>query len=339
MKRLGSTPPFRAANGKLRPGSVASVEYLRLGGIEQWVMIRSANTANPPLIMLHGGPGLGETAFFRRYNTVLEQNFTVVYWDQRGAGKSFDRDIPRESMTLEQFLSDLDELVEVVRARFGHDKIVLFGHSWGSVLGVLYTQRFPEKVAAYVGSGQIGNWPAAESASYAYARAEAQRQGNAKIIAKLDTIGAPPYPASSVFVERMCLSRLDGMLSPKVLWELAKMALESDELSVVELPGVYRAFRWTMDAMWRQVSQLNLIELAPVLEVPVFIFHGRKDHFVPAETTAAYFDVLTAPSKQLVWFEQSGHEPFMDEPMKFNAMMVDLVRPVVAPKVPARAAS
>jgi pimeloyl-ACP methyl ester carboxylesterase len=93
-----------------------------------------------------------------------------------------------------------------------------------------------------------------------------------------------------------------------------------------------------MDAMWSEVSGVNLVELVPTLRMPVFFFLGRIDHFVPHETSVAYFNALTAPSKKLVWFEHSGHEPFVDEPDKFNAAMVDLVRPVVASDLPARAA-
>ena len=86
-----------------------------------------------------------------------------------------------------------------------------------------------------------------------------------------------------------------------------------------------------MDAMWPEVSKLNLIELAPVLRLPVFLLLGRRDHWVPPETSVAYFDALTAPSKQLVWFEDSSHEAFVDEPPKFNGAMRDMVRPAVAP--------
>jgi pimeloyl-ACP methyl ester carboxylesterase len=328
MKRLNSTPPFRSANGEVVLGSIAEVAYLELGGIDQWVMIRGASLANPPLIMLHGGPGLSETAFFRRHNAELEESFTVVYWDQRGAGKSFHSSIPRVSMTVEQLVSDLDALVDAVRKRLGHDKVVLFGHSWGSLLGVLYVARFPEKVAAYIGSGQIGDWVAAESATYAYAVGEAKRRGKTKILAKLAEIGAPPYPAASVFIERTCIARLDGMLGPKAMWEMAKMIVGAKESSVFELPAAWRAFRWTMDAMWNEVSRLDLNQLAPVLQVPVFFFLGRKDHWVLPENSVAYYDRLTAPSKQLVWFERSGHEPFVDEAAKFNQLLVELVRPV-----------
>ena len=154
IRRLGKTPPFRGPDGKIRSGSIAEIANRRLGGLDQWVMIRGESVANPPLVLLHGGPGLSETGFFRYFNAPLEQSFTVVYWDQRGAGKSFDRGIPRSSMTVERFIADLDELVDAVCERLGRRKVAIFGHSWGSALGVLYAACFPEKVVGYVGSGQ-----------------------------------------------------------------------------------------------------------------------------------------------------------------------------------------
>ena len=331
MRSPGRTPPFRGPDGALLPGSIAEIEFLKLGGVDQWVMIRGESLANPPLIMLHGGPGWSETAFFRYFNAPLEKSFTVVYWDQRGAGKSFDRSLPRSSMTAEQFISDLDELVEAVRKRLSKTNVTIFGHSWGSVLGVLYAARFPEKVAAYVGCGQIGDWAAAESASYALALSEAQRRGNRRAVRKLRAIGPPPYPAASVFTERTWVVRFEGGMRPLALWKTGRAVLGGQESSIFELPGAIRGFRWSMDAMWPEVSKLNLIELAPVLRLPVFLLLGRRDHWVPPETSVAYFDALTAPSKQLLWFEDSSHEAFVDEPAKFNGAMRDMVRPVVAP--------
>jgi pimeloyl-ACP methyl ester carboxylesterase len=326
----GRTPSFRGPGDQPVPGSIAEVNYLRLGGIDQWVMIRGESMTNPPLILLYGGPGLSETGLFRCFNAALEKSFTVVYWDQRGSGKSFNRDIPRSSMTLEQFITDLDELVDAVCKRLGKTKVAIFGHSWGSVLGALYCARSPRKIAAYVGSGQIGDWPGAEALSYAYALETAHRRNHRRALKALRAIGPPPYDANAVFTERTWLQILDGQLRPRALWTMGRVLFGAPESSIFELPATYRAFRWTMNVMWPEVSKLNLLELAPVLQVPVFFFLGRKDHFVPAESSVAYFDGLTAPSKKLVWFEESGHEPFMDEPARFNAAMVELVRPVVS---------
>jgi pimeloyl-ACP methyl ester carboxylesterase len=296
-------------------------------------MIRGASTVNPPLIMLHGGPGLSETAFFRRFNSALEQSFTVVYWDQRGAGKSFRRDIPRSSMTVEQFVADLGELVDAVCHRLGNTKVAIFGHSWGSVLGVLYAARSPEKVAAYVGSGQIGDWAAAEAASYAYALAEAHRRGRRRALKKLHAIGPPPYTAEALLTERMLVSRFEGRMRPRSLWRVMRAVLGDRESSIFELPSAMRGFRFSLDAMWSDVSRLNLLEQVPALQMPVFFFLGRRDHWVPPETSVAFIDALRAPSKELVWFDESKHEPFVDEPAKFNAAMADLVRPVLSPAV------
>src|SRR5689334_10060503 len=112
QRPAGTTPPFRGPRGEPLPGSIAEVRYVRLGGLDQWMAIRGENVENPPLILLHGGPGLTETALFRHFNAPLETRFTVVYWDQRGAGKSFDPEIPKAAMNVERFVADLDELVE-----------------------------------------------------------------------------------------------------------------------------------------------------------------------------------------------------------------------------------
>ena len=331
MRRHGQTSPFRGPHGEIVSGSIAEVAYRRLGGLDQWVMIRGKSVANPPLILLHGGPGWSETAFFRHFNAPLETCFAAVYWDQRGAGKSYYRTISRSSMTVEQFISDLDELIDAVCERLGRTRVAIFGHSWGSVLGVLYAGRFPKKVAAYVGSGQIGDWPAAESASYKFALAEAQRLGNRRALSKLRAIGSPPYGADAVFTERTWSLRLEGGMRPRALWNMGRILLGGQESSIFELPSTWRGFHFSMNAMWPQVSRLNLIELVPELQMPVFFLLGRKDPWVPPETSVAYFEALTAPAKKLVWFEHSGHEPFIDEPDKFNATMADLVRPALQP--------
>jgi pimeloyl-ACP methyl ester carboxylesterase len=338
MRRAGRTPSFRGPHGAVVPGSIAETGYLRLGGLDQWVMIRGESADNPPLVLLHGGPGFSETRFFRLFNAPLEKSFTVVYWDQRGAGKSFYSDIPQSSMSVERFISDLDDLVDAVCGRLGKTKVVIFGHSWGSALGALYAARFPEKVAAYVGSGQYGDAAAGEASSYTLALAEAQRRGKRRVLNKLREIGPPPHTAEQLWIERSCVARLEGAMRPRAWWGLARIAVGVRESSMIDLPRTYRGFRFSLDAMWAEASRLNLLELAPRLEMPVFFFLGRKDHWVPPEASMAYFEALIAPSKKLVWFEESGHEPFADEPTKFNSAMAEVVRPVLPPdpSAPAR---
>ena len=333
MKHAKKTRPFLGLSGAPLPNSIAEVRYIRLGGLDQWVMIRGENLDNPPMILLHGGPGFSETPFFRRYNAPLEKGLTVVYWDQRGAGKSADPKITKSAMTVERFVADLDELVGAVCARVGQPKVVISGHSWGSVLGPLYATRFPEKVAAYVGCGQIGDWQSGVMASYKWALEQAQRIGSTQALKELRTIGLPPHTAIDLWKERIGLQRFAGQKKVKALWTMLRTlfgAPESSVFDVFHFPSILRALRFSLDAMWAEVSVLKLQALAPELQMPVYFFLGRNDRWVPPEVSVAYVDMLTAPSKNLVWFEDSGHEPFVDEPAKFNRLMLDLVRSTVA---------
>ena len=330
MKRLGRTQPFRGPHGEPLPGSIAEIALHRLGGLDQWVMIRGESVANPLLILLHGGPGFPEMRLFRYFNGSLEKSFVVVYWDQRGTNKSFNRRIPATSMTIEQFITDLDELVDTVRKRFGKDKVALYGHSWGSALGVLYAARFPDKVGAYVGTGQIGDWPASERSSYAFVLAEAERQHKPKALKELRAIGPPPYTARAKMVQGKWLGRFLGVVRGMPFTKFLRVMLGGPEASILDLPNILRGMQFSQRTMWANVSALDLTTAVPALRIPVFVFLGRHDHVIAAETSAAYFQALTAPSKQLVWFEESAHEPPFEEPAKFNAAMVDLVRPALA---------
>ena len=329
MKHARPTTPFRDAHGNVIAGSIAEVSYLRLGGVDQWVMIRGEDRRNPALVLLHGGPGFNSTRLCRIYNASLETRFTVVYWDQRGTGRSFHPALPRSSMTVERFVADLDELVEAVRARLGQDRVVLFGHSWGSALGPLYASRFPSKVAAYVGCGQLGDWAASEEAAYAFTLAEAERQGNRKAVEELRQIGRPPYSAEALWTQRTWAQRLEGQLSPRSMLATARAFVGPAENSLFDLRDVLRGFRFSLDAMWDEVSRLDLMARVPELQMPLFLLLGRNDHWVAPKISRAFFQAVRAPRKEIVWFEHSGHEPFVDEPDAFNDVMLSLVRPAV----------
>jgi pimeloyl-ACP methyl ester carboxylesterase len=326
VKHLGNTPPYRGPNGETLPHSIAEIGYLRLGGLDQWIMIRGENVANPVLVLVHGGPGFPEMRLLRFFNAPLEKDFTVVYWEQRGTGNSFDPKIPRSSMTVEQFIADLDELVNAMRKRFKKDKVAIYGHSWGSALGVLFAARFPHKVAAFVGAGQVGDWPASETLGYNFTLKEAQRRRNHKAIRELRAIGPPPHTGSEQMVQGKWQTRFFGMVRNMSMWRLSRILLRGPEFSVFDLPGILRGTLFSTHSMWEEVSAINLIKAAPALAIPVFFFLGRHDRVIAPETSVAYFDVLSAPSKRLVWFEESAHVPPFEEPAKFNATMAELLR-------------
>ena len=330
MRHLGTTPTFRGPTGEILPDSIAEISPIQLGGFPQWVMIRGENVHNPILILLHGGPGFPEMRLFRTFNAPLEKLFTVVYWEQRGTDKSFSRRMPKSSLTVEQHLTDLDELVDHVRGRFGRQKVALYGHSWGSLLGVLYAARHPEKVSVYIGTGQIGNWPASEQMSYEYTLAEAGRRNDRKALAELGALGPTPHSYWRMVRQRKWLTRYAGVLRGMSPWKFFRITCSGPESSLFDIPNILQGMILTPKVMWDEISRINLEMLAPELKMPVFFLIGRHDHVVPPQASQAYFEKLVAPVKHFVWFEESGHEPPAEEPDKFHQIMAERVRPWAA---------
>lgn len=151
------TPQFRTKDGQVIEGSIVSLEQVNIGGGEQTILVRGKSASSPVLLFLHGGPGMPAMYLANAFQRPLEEHFVVVYWDQRGAGKSFSEDIPIEIMNVEQFVSDTVELTQMLKERFGQEKIYLVGHSWGSYPRMLVVARQPEIFHTYIGIGQVAS--------------------------------------------------------------------------------------------------------------------------------------------------------------------------------------
>lgn len=327
------TVPFRDATGNVIPGSIASMEKITIGGIPQSIWFRGISTSNPPLILLHGGPGASESALFRHYNYALEQHFTVVYWEQRGTGRSFHSDIPPESMSIAQFVRDLDEVVEHVRRRFNKEKVVLVGHSWGTVPGIIHVSQHPEKVSAYVGIAQVADVPEGRRLSYDFALSEAKNRGNAKAVSEMEAIGPPPYASVD---ERLAIGRWverfggifhTNLSTGKLIWT----ALNTDEANLLDLIRFGQGNRFSLVQLEHEISRLNLSEHYRSFKVPIFFLLGRYDKHVPAILAERYFEKIEASCKRLVWFENSAHNPPFEEPARFNHILNEAVLPIASP--------
>ncbi|MFW9939384.1 MAG: alpha/beta fold hydrolase, partial [Candidatus Thorarchaeota archaeon] len=182
------TAPILNEDGTEKPNSIASMEFVKLGEIDQWILIRSHNLDNPLLLLLHGGPGSADSPLAYKFQSELEEHFIVVNYDQRGAGKSYSKKIPKESMNVEQFVSDTYNLINLLKKRFNKEKIYLVGHSWGSMLGTLLVQRYPELFYAYIGVGQVVNIIDNEIFSFQFTFKEAKKRDNKRAIKQLEKI-------------------------------------------------------------------------------------------------------------------------------------------------------
>jgi proline iminopeptidase len=320
------TPAFTDERGRTIPGSVAVMESVMVGGVAQRLWFRGVSQDNPVLVFLHGGPGGSLGALFRRYNADLERHFLVATWEQRGAGRSYQRGISSASMTIAQFVRDLEEVVQLVKSRFCKDKVVLFAHSWGTILGTLYAHQHPEDVAVYVGVGQIANMPEGERASYDWVLAEAKRRENRRALTELERIGPPPHALSAMRTERGWVSRFRGdIYTAPTTSDLLLEALQADEFNLLDLLKLLQGSRFSSKHLWPEISRTDLSSSALSFDVPMLFLLGRHDRVVPGALAAAYLERLNAPYKKLVWFERSAHNPNYEEHERFNRVIVEEV--------------
>lgn len=314
---------------------IAATERVMLNGVEQWVMIRGQNPNNPVLLFLHGGPGLTLMPYHHQ-NALLEKYFTVVHWDQRGAGKSYQPGLPVDAMSFDQLYTDSLALVYWLRGRFQKSKIYLAGHSLGSTIGLKLAAKHPELFHAYIGIGQVVHKQRGEALSYQYALEQAERKGDKRALKHLQQIGPPPYDYKAMLKERHMILKYHGNLyrSDNVL-PLAKLAFACPEYSWRDLIRYLRGLHFSLKTLWGQAYDIDFFQQIPRVDIPVYFMEGRHDYVVPATLVAQYVNQLQAPKgKALIWYEQSGHWPQLEEPEKFQAVMIERVLKDTAAKKP-----
>lgn len=314
-----STPAFVDSQGDVVPESVAEERRVELGGVEQYVLVRGRDRGAPLLVYVHGGPGGSETAFLRAFNSELEDAFVAVYWDQRGAGKSFDSGLDPGSLNIDRMSADLGELVDLLLKEFAQERVLLVAHSWGTILGLEYVAMRPETVAAYISISQIVDWPESDAEAYAWALRAARAAGDAEALAELEALGPPPYSIDALFTQRKLLNALGGVFfEPQSNWQLLSKALGTPETAWPDFISFVRGDVFSMEALWPELQRYDARERHARLEVPTFFFVGRHDRVISPRLSAAYLEALGAPDKEIVWFERSAHMLPFEEPERFG---------------------
>lgn len=307
--RRGHTPQYPS------PDSIAALEQITLGGSPQWVLIRGANRSNPLLLLLHGGPGMPTMYLAHDFQQELEQNFVVVQWDRRGAGKSFAAGLSGPEITVSREIEDTIELIDRLRTRFHQQKIYLVGFSYGSYLGILVAQRAPQLLSAYVGIGQLAcSDEENRTIQDAWIREQATRNADQAAVDELT--GKKPLDR-----EKWLFKYGAEIRSARNWWPLMWSGLRSPEYTFQDVLNVKRGVTLTASKLRYDMMNGSILENVSALQIPVYFFTGRFDYTDPTSCTVRLFDKISAPTKKIIWFEHSAHFVFLDEPSRFAAEM------------------
>lgn len=323
-----------AASQAIPPGGINELRMVEIGGIPQWISVRGNHPENPLLLFLHGGPGspmMPESWTFQR---PWEDFFTVVQWDQRGAGKTFSamKRQPDNSMTIEKMQSDAEQLIELLLQTYGKTKLFLMGHSWGSILGVRVAQHRPDLLYAYIGVGQVVNGEQNEVVGYQETLAQAEKVGNREAIRELEALAPYPNPngftpMSKVLTERRWDVALGGMVygqsknDTSQIWALSPDYTDYDDASA-QLGEIA-----SVKILLPQMEAVNFDRMT-VFQCPVFIFAGAEDRTTPETLAEKYYESIQAPQKRFLKIQRAAHYVVTEAPGEVLMDLVKYVQPL-----------
>jgi pimeloyl-ACP methyl ester carboxylesterase len=341
---LAQTPPAPVTTSAPATQRLALDEglFLKINGVEQWVTIRGQNAANPVLLFLHGGPGLGNSSmapFFADW----EKHYTLVQWDQPGGGWTELNNLGKDrgAMTIARFTADGIAVTEQLLARLKTKKLVLMGNSWGSLIGLEMIKRRPELFSAFVGSSQpVGG--RGNVLGYELALEAARKRNDAAAIAALEKVGPPPYKSFEDFMVRQTYSNPPALPSSPAeqaasaeMWRhmVTPPPAGSKYVAAIAIPQGYDWFKNFLDTQrltFQETWNWDAKKLGSEFKVPVFVFQGSDDINTPLAATREWFDGIKAPRKGFAVVEGAGHNT-----IAFQAELLKLldsqVLPVVAP--------
>jgi pimeloyl-ACP methyl ester carboxylesterase len=299
------------------------------------VNVRGSDRKNPILIFVHGGPAAPEMPVSWAFQRPWEDYFTVVEWDQRGAGKSYPLNDPKTvapTLNVARYRDDTIELIELLRKKYNQRKVFLLGHSWGSIVGLSVAEKRPDLLYAYIGMGQVIDFRKNEQVGFDWTLQQARADHNAQAIRELEAI--EPYPGTGNFdinktsTERKWSIHYGGLAAGRSDAEFYFHAPRlAPQYTQADRKALDDGSAFTMTTLFPQLAGLSFENLHS-LQVPVIMLLGRHDYTTPSSITAAWMQQLNAPKKTIVWFENSAHLPMIEEPGRvFETLLTD-VRPL-----------
>ncbi|MCY9517668.1 alpha/beta fold hydrolase [Paenibacillus apiarius] len=310
-------------------------EYVTIGGISQYLHHRGTDVDHPVLLFLHGGPGSPMLPFAQEFQIPWEKRVTVVHWDQRSSGKTYFNNCPKQvdpTTTVEQAIQDTYEVVEYLKCKYNKKKIIIMGHSWGSVLGSLFVKQYPELVQAYIGVGQVINMIDNERIGYEKALKSAKAAGNDKDYQALLRLEPyPPLEFSDDMPKKLARVRRYQSkynLAAGATFDLVVSGLCSPFYTLRDVRCFFRtgiASEGQRQIMKFLMESFDLPSLGTAYEIPVFYIQGERDWQTPYPLAKEFFPKITAPLKLFYSIPDAGHIPMIDQKEKFNEALFDIL--------------
>lgn len=312
----GKINQFKDENGKVIENSIAQKCFVKINGVKMGMIIKGKDISNPVLLFVHGGPGMPEYFLTENYPTGLEDYFTVVYWDQRGAGLSYSSNIDKNTITVDHYINDTIAVTNYLRERFKRDKVYLMAHSWGTYFSIQAVQKAPQLYNAYIAIAQVACQGESERLAYKYMLDYYSKAGDGKTLRKLeenDYLSDGYRKIRDDVMHRAGIGTTHEMNS--VVTGIFFPSLKNREFTIAEKINLWRG-KLLLNRNKQLKMKDDLRKTVTQLDIPIYFFSGEYDYTVNYEMAKEYLKQIEAPIKGFYLFKNSAHSPIFEEPNK-----------------------
>lgn len=305
-------------------------KYLQVNGAKQGLIIESTDFNNPVLLFVHGGPGSPIYPVMKARNIKLHTLFTVCYWDQRGTGMSYVAKNKQESISMDQLVEDAKEVSDYLKKEFNQEKIYLMAHSWGTLVGSLAANKYPELYLAYFGIGQIGYSTDSEKETYQFILNQAKAENNKKAINEIEKVKFDSDYYKNQFynvIRGRYVNKYRGgfLRNGYSIFQNLRDVFTNKGYTLKERLNIIRGGFVSYQYLGEDMAKTDLTKYVKRLDIPVFIFHGKHDYLTSHKEARRFYQLLDAPYKRFFTFERSAHTPFVEEPELFMKLIEEEV--------------
>lgn len=310
-----------AVNSRTPEGGINESMYVDINGTKQWINIYGKDINNPVLLYLHGGPGSSTSEIDYVITRKWADVYTIVTWDQRNCGKSYDKNQNSIELTRDIFMTDGKEMTEFIIDYLSVEKISLLGHSWGSIYGANLALEYPEYYYCFIGTGQLIDMLENEKAFKDEAALWAA--GDEDSIALVNQLTPEKLTMEHLEARNALMQKYGyGMMKDGSDYNLVSTVIFNPNYSILDWiklfsrdMSVYSAF--VMSEEFQSFSLNGRFDY----EVPYYNINGDMDYQTNYKLAQEYFDRVNAPFKELYIMEDTTHGLLESKSEEFSGII------------------
>ncbi|MBR2564253.1 MAG: alpha/beta hydrolase [Paenibacillus sp.] len=311
------TPKIKGSN------SIHVLEQVIINGTSHEIMIRGEDLANPVILYVHGGPGVSELPYAKKYQNLLESQFTVVNYDQRASGKSYHFFEDYSNLSADLLVEDALAVTDYITKRLGKNKVILIGHSYGTYIGTLAAHRAPEKYEAYIGIGQMADTQQSETDGWNYVMEQARLADNHEDINQLEQV-YERIKQGQAFTPRDIVERYGGASRLMDSPDNSFLGMTfSNEYNMLDAIRFYKGIMYSQEILISEAMVRPLPSLITKLDLPFYFVMGDYDFMTSSHAAKVFFDQIEGNQKEFITYKDSAHYPHYEEKQRFFDWMVD----------------